>query len=367
MQVKTANSLRGFVDDEHIRHLDPLDFDIRLPSLWEANAAGDVRALLAILNDILPSLETTKAMSLPESVATIRDLGIVMGSVKRHGVEPVVAIPELEAPLRAIGERTGMIPRDTIHHYIRWNPTGRRERMYTGEPMEKLLMASVRISLPRLSAAVDVCTALHTAEAGDLDFALAANELAALVGAMEDSIDTVIADVTPEFFARTIRPYFEDIRIGEDTFLGPAAAHVPLALVDLLLWASDHSDSEYLKFVHESAIYGLEHWRPLYQEWGNAPSLAARVIGALERGPKGEVPLAMHASVEALCRTLRSLMVFRGKHLTVARKAYADEVRLYELGSGGGSIGLLTNITSLVKGMWHMLRGPAPRNTRSAT
>ncbi|WSM18722.1 DUF1864 family protein (plasmid) [Streptomyces sp. NBC_01717] len=58
-------------------------------------------------------------------------LPLLVGSVKRHGVEPVDAVPELEAPLLEFGARTSMIPRDTVHHYIGWNPTGSRERMYT--------------------------------------------------------------------------------------------------------------------------------------------------------------------------------------------------------------------------------------------
>lgn len=89
----------------------------------------------------------------------------------------MAAVPELERWLRLIAQRSDLIPRDTIHHYIRWNPVGRRERMYTGLPMERLLISAVRISLPRLSSAVDVCAALNEADPGDFTFALAANEL----------------------------------------------------------------------------------------------------------------------------------------------------------------------------------------------
>lgn len=342
--------------DEHVRLLDPMAFDVCLPAVWEANSSGDVVALVGMLRAALRVVESAAAMSLPESIAVMRDLGILMGSVKRHGVEPVAAVPELEEWLRLIGRRSGLIPRDTIHHYIRWNPTGRRERMYTGLPMERMLMSAVRISLPRLSAAVDVCASLNDADPGDLAFALAANELAALVGAMEDSIDTVIANVTPEFFARTMRPYFEEIRVGDESYLGPAAAHVPLSLVDLLVWASDHGNDEYQDFVSHSAPYALGQWRPLYRDWQRVPSLVSRVVGVLERHPRREMSFATYASAEALCRTMRSLMVFRGKHLTIARKAYAADVGLYELGSGGGSIAMLESVTNLAKDMTSMVR-----------
>ncbi|SFR28698.1 protein of unknown function [Lentzea waywayandensis] len=296
-------------------------------------------------------------MSVPETLATMRDLGILLGSIKRNGTEPLSEFSELEAVLRLIAQRSGLIPRDTIHHYIRWNPMGRRERMYTGLPMERLLMAAVRISLPRLSDAVDLCAVLDSAEPGDLTFALATNELAALVGSMEDSIDTVLANVTPEFFAKTMRPFFEEIRVGDEVYLGPAAAHVPLSIVDLLVWACDRGGDEYLEFADDSVVYGLQHWKPLHGKWRRTKSLVTRVTDELQRCSAEEaLPLAMYASAEALCRTVRSLMVFRGKHLTIAKKAYATDVGLYELGSGGGSVAMLEAITNSTRAISTLLR-----------
>ena len=41
--------------------------------------------------------------------------------------------------------------------------------------------------------------------------------------------------------------------------------------------------------------------------------------------------------------------MFRGKHLTIARRAYREEIRLYPVGSGGGSVELLTRILDLTR------------------
>jgi hypothetical protein len=343
--------------DEHVRALDPIRFDRLLPTVWKANAAGDVRTLLWMTREVLPSMADVERMSVAETLATMRDLGILLGSIKRNGAEPVLEVSALEGVLRLIARRSGLIPRDTIHHYIRWNPTGRRERMYTGLPMERLLMAAVRISLPRLSDAVDQCAVLDSADPGDLAFALAANELAALVGCIEDSIDMVLASVTPEFFAGTMRPYFEEIRVGKEVYLGPAAAHVPLSVVDLLVWACDHSGDEYLEFADDSIVYGLARWKPLHGRWRRTRSLVTRVTEELERRTVEEkLSLGMYASAEALCRTMRSLMVFRGKHLTIAKKAYAADIGLYDLGSGGGSVAMLEAITDTTRAMSTLLR-----------
>ncbi|TWP54018.1 DUF1864 family protein [Lentzea tibetensis] len=313
--------------------------------------------LISVLRNALPSIEEVATASLPDLLAMMRDLGILLGSVKRHGVEPVAVAPELEEVLPLIARRSGMvIPRDTIYHYVLWNPVGPRERLYTGLPMERMLMSAVRVALPMLSTAVDVCTSLDDATPGELAFATSVNELATLVGTMRDSMDLVIANVGPEFFARTMRPYFQDIRVGDDTWLGPAAAHVPVALIDLRVWASDHADDCYLDFVDHSAWYALERWRPLYRDWQRGPSLVSRVVEALERHPRQDVPYVINASAEALCRTMRALTVFRGKHLSIAREAYAPDTGLYELGSGGGSVALLENVMNQARDMATLVR-----------
>ncbi|MGW7367294.1 monodechloroaminopyrrolnitrin synthase PrnB family protein [Streptomyces sp. NPDC054841] len=317
--------------------------------MWSLNADADANGLVGMLRDVVPSGEAVAGLSLPGCVAAMRDLGILIGSVKRHGVEPIDAVPGLELPLLELGSRTAMIPRDTVHHYIGWNPTGDRERMYTGQRMERMLMSSVRVTLSRLIAAVEAFRRLEGLEPEELEFAVAANELVALLRSLEDAIDIVIENVTPEFFARTMRPYFEEIRVGGVTYLGPAAAHVPLSLVDLALWASDRGGESYDEFWRESAQYGLPPWQGLYRRWAKGPSVVSRVSSALELAPTGEASPNLRASAEALCRALRALVVFRGKHFTVARNAYAEEIRLYPLGSGGGSLDLLDQVTALTR------------------
>jgi hypothetical protein len=354
-------------DDARVADLDPLGLDALLPTVWEMNAAADVNGLVGLLRRLLPRREILAGLSLPGRVAAMRDLGLLIGSVKRHGVEPLDAIPELEAPLLELGAQTGMIPRDTVHHYISWNPTGSRERMYTGDRMERMLMSAVRVTLSRLTAAVEACLRLEGLEPEELEFTVAANELVALLRSLEDAIDIVIANVTPEFFARTMRPYFEEVLVGGVTYLGPAAAHVPLSLIDLALWASDCGGESYDEFWRESAQYGLPPWQDLYKRWAKGPSMVTRVSTALELTSAGQAPANLRASAEALCRALRALVVFRGKHLTMARNTYAEEIRLYPLGSGGGSLELLDQVTALTRENATLLRTSFARSRGPST
>jgi hypothetical protein len=162
--------------------------------------------------------------------------------------------------------------------------------------------------------------------------------------------------VTPEFFAQVMRPYYEEITVGGIEYLGPAAAHVPLFLVDLAIWASDHSDPIYDAFLHEAAQHTLPQWRLLVPVWERKPSLVTQVSAAFAAVQSAEAPQTLLLAAEALFKVLRTLVVFRGKHFGIARKAYRDEVRLYELGSGGGSIALLRTILDLTRQNASMVR-----------
>jgi monodechloroaminopyrrolnitrin synthase len=348
--------------DGHTAALDPLGVDGLLPALWAMNAARDLSALVRALRCRVPSAEVLSGVSPQGCVAAMRDLGMFLGSIRRCGVEPVEAVPELQAPLLELGQRTGMVPRDTVFHYIGWNPTGSRERMYTGHRMERMLMSSVRVTLPRLTKAIEQCRRCDELDPHDVDFVRAANELTALIRSLEDSIDTATENVSPQFFAQTLRPYFEAVRVAGEEYLGPAAAHAPVYLIDLALWASDDGGGPYQALWHESARYGLPPWPGLLERWARRPSIATRVRSALVRAAD-QPPQYLQASALAVCRALRALTVFRSKHLAVARRAYADDVRMYQLGSGGGSVDLLAEITALTRQNTLILRQAAGPGT----
>jgi hypothetical protein len=221
--------------------------------------------------------------------------------------------------------------------------------MYTGEPQEGFLMDAVRLALPHLGQAVELCKVLSNLGPTEPSFVTALEALAQQVGFFDQAITGVVEKVTPEFFAQVMRPYYEDVNIGGIDYLGPAAAHVPLFLVDLAVWASDHGDPIYEAFLHEAAQHTLPQWRALVPVWEQKPSLVSQVSAAFEALPPDEVPQTLQQAAEGLFKVLRMLVVFRGKHFGIARRAYRDEVRLYELGSGGGSIGLLRTILDLTR------------------
>ncbi|WP_149184075.1 monodechloroaminopyrrolnitrin synthase PrnB family protein [Streptomyces sp. TRM49041] len=332
-----------------IRAADPLGADALLAAVPGMNRDADVAALTVALRALAPDLDRVAEWSVVEALAGMRDLGLLLGSLKRHGAEPVAAVPEVLPVLEELGRRTGMVPRDTVHHYTTWNPLGRRRRTYTGAEMEAHLQDAVSMVFPSLVAALDTCGELARLEPYDPGFALALDRTAQHVQSMVDSIDFTVANVTPEFFARVLRPYFEEIDVAGRDYLGPAAAQVPLWLVDLTLWQSDRSDPRYDAFLEESVQYSLPSWRAFHAAHRGGASAVGKLSAALSWETTHRLSPQLTASAVSLARVLRLLKTFRARHLGIARKAYHDDLRLYEAGSGGAPVALLRGVLDLTR------------------
>ncbi|MGH8909784.1 MAG: monodechloroaminopyrrolnitrin synthase PrnB family protein [Egibacteraceae bacterium] len=351
----------SYFNVEDIRSLDPLHADTACRQMQTMNREADLNSLVEALRGLIPNAADLSTYRLPESIAAMRDLGMFIGSIKRHGAEPTTAVPELTPVLLELGRRTSMIPRDTVHHYTTWNPVGDRQRMYTGEPEEGVLQDAVRMVFPRLSAAVAVCDELADLEPQDSRFAPAVDALAQHLTSMVEAIDLVVKNVSPVFFARTLRPYFEEVTVAGKTYLGPAAAQVPLWLFDLVLWKSDCNEPEYETFMLESVPYSLPPWRTFFAARRSLPSAVTKLAIRLEQEGTGDVEPSLLASASALARALRVLITFRGRHLGIARQAYHEEIRLYEFGSGGAPIELLRQVLDLTRQNQTLVRHSMPR------
>jgi monodechloroaminopyrrolnitrin synthase len=345
MPTTTLTDLSSLGRIANVRGLDPLSADQACQHLRAMNRHADVPALVGALRVLIPGLDEVETYSVDECLAAVRDLGMFVGSIKRHGTEPAAAVPEVVPVLHELGQRTDMVPRDTVHHYTTWNPVGHRQRMYTGDPQETFLQESVRMVFPALRTSLDHCDELSDTPPDDERFAVLLDKITVRLGAMVESIDLVVRNVSPVFFARELRPYFEDITIGGRAYLGPAAAQVPLWLIDEVVWASDLATPDYQEFIADSVPYSLPRWRDYHPRWVHRPSAVSRLLAAFR---VRETP-TLRSGAEALRRLLRTVVVFRGRHLGIARQAYQADLRLYPVGSGGGSVELLREIIDLTR------------------
>jgi monodechloroaminopyrrolnitrin synthase len=334
-------------ETDRISAADPLGADQACLRLPEMNAAADLPALVLALGELLPSHDALALYDVYECLAAMRDIGFFIGSIKRHGREPIEVAPGLEPVLLELGRRTDMIPRDTAHHCTEWNPLGPRERSYTGDPQERCLMDSGRRFLPHLRLALGLCGGLRCLDPGQASFAASLDAVAEELDHFGEAMTDVTTGMTPEFFARTLRPYYESIVVGGTAYTGPAGSGLPLYLVDLAVWASDHRDDVFDEFVRDAAILTVPPWRALVTASAEQASLMTVVTSRLRSVEPEAVPETLRRAAHALIRVLRALLVFRGRHMGMARKAYDEEIRLYPAGSGGGSIDLLRAIVDL--------------------
>lgn len=349
------NTEQRFFNTEEIRSLDPLKADQLLQHLPEVNNNKDISALINLLINLTDSYSLRDLDTIEQSHAALRDIGIVLGSIKRHGVEPVQAVPEIEPLLIQFARRHHMVPRDTVLHYTIWNPNGSRRRTYTQDIQEQELQDAVTNVFPHLSSSLTLSHELSQMDARDVRFAPMVLSLKNTSEVMVQTIDRVIQEVSPIFFAQELRPYFEEITIKGQPYLGPAAAQVPLWLLDIVFWASDRSNSTYNTFLEESLKYALPSWREFYQKHVSSPSIVSRIQIQLEDTVQ-QSDLNLQKSASAVIDLLKSLKTFRGRHIGIAQKAYAEEVRLYSKGSGGAPVELLKMITHLTRDSEFSLR-----------
>jgi hypothetical protein len=319
------------------------------------NHTGDTGALVGSLAKILPPPERARAMGVYEAAAAMRDLGMLLSSLRRHGVEPAEAVPAIVPTLHALGSRCGMIPRDTVYHYCPWNPTGRRQRQFTDDPQEAALIDSVRIAGPGVEAAIDELSQAAGCQLDTLDFVEHCRQGARNVSSMVRAITFARSRVDVVFFARVLRPYFEPISLDGRSYLGPAAAHLPLGIVDHLVWGSDCDDATYRMFSEDGATYTVSAWKELHRNIDGQPSLVTLAIGAVQTASTANRVLV--AGAVALYTILRVLLAFRGRHKVLADKAYDPKVRLHSIGSGGFSAEAVTRVLHVTRERASALKG----------
>ncbi len=304
---------------ERIAALDPLSADdalATLPRLNDAEAIDDLLSMLAELCRRVP-----EDPSFDVAAACMRDLGILLGSVRRRGVQPCERVAGLEATLVRLGRAQEMTPRDTVLHYCLCNPRGTRERHYTRDPLELTLIDAVRelsgIIYPCLDELFSLPEQLRDEDLPTLE------RIVERLSGLPEMFVRVKASVTGPAFREVLRPFFEPIDVDGRTWCGPGAVETPLFLVDRLLWGEvDDATAQFTDlYLHAQLPYVRRHARSRLMH----PSVLSRSTDT------PEVRSRVCALVED---ALRSELRFRGPHLKLAQSAYVAGAS-FEKGSGG--------------------------------
>lgn len=331
----------------YIAMLDPLGADMMFLHLPKMNLSGDISSIIYNTQTLISNLDIEN-YTLHQAIASLRDLGIIAGSIKRHGMEPVEVIPGLEAILLKLGYITNMIPRDTLMHYVVWNPEGARKRRYTEHIDEDMLIESAKIALSGLELAIQQLIILYSLSLNSSDFIFSCNICAEHLNKMVEAIVLTIKKVSRQVFSEKLRPYYDSITIQGKNYLGTGAVEMPLFIFDHILWSTDYPERTYVKMKKSLVPYCLPIYRYIYQEFDTKPSLLTKASNELKMGSiRNDVALKSASSLNNL---FNILLKFRKPHIKVVNEAYKlAENRSREKGSGGykeDTLQYLTEITS---------------------
>lgn len=327
--------------------LDPLSADEVMRQLPEWNRQRDTIALVLALVDLLPSMRTAESFDFSQANAAMRDIGMFLGSLKRHAVEPVNVIPELEEKLNLLADKTHLPPRDTLIHYTIWNPDGERIRSYTGTADEAHLIQSVKVAMHPLFTAIYQLKDLYDTPLSSPDFSFLSERIAENFEAMVTGIVHAKRNVSPQYFAQELRFYFDPITLNDREYLGPGAVEMPVFVFDHILWGCDCPDSVYTTFKNSYVPYVQAAMRDVYNTFTGCPSLIRKVCAELLAARRYDARI--HASAKSLLKIHQLMKSFRMPHKKLAEAAYdhGNPGEHRTQGSGGYAPDILDHLIRL--------------------
>jgi hypothetical protein len=246
------------------------------------NKTGNIRELVGALERMCGrvGLDTRNYYEL---LAITRDIGILAGSIRRHGEQPNGLVPQLDGTLLQLGVLTDLIPRDTLMHYTVWNPVGPRLRRYTDNCQELALIESISRALPAIRRGTRLIFATLDLDLSDPAVPQHLSLVAHCLKEFLAGLHIAVKQVAPAVFIQHFRPFFESYRVGPNEYRGPGAVTMPLHILDFLLWGSSEPDHRYQQFTADYIPYNTGEFRSMYLRARNRPSLLSRLISGVER------------------------------------------------------------------------------------
>jgi hypothetical protein len=327
----------------HIAQLDPLGYDCLAWEVKELNEQEDLQGLVVILDRTRPSLEALGTMSIEEKVAAMRDLGMVISSIRKLGEEPTRLRSELNEVLLSLGRQTNMPPRDTAYHYGPWNPDGERQRTFTKLKDERGLIHGVRVAIPACEKAIFSLLQLRQLKVTGSEFQVVCEKIQHQLKKAVNGIVYSVRTIDPWIFSHKLRPYFDPITIDGKHYIGPGGGQMPLYVFDKLLWY-DMSNRHYNEFIDESNDYMPLQIKETFLRAKKSKPLTQLLLTDLEAlnlSDNKQVQL----NLKEFDMLFKLLFKFRKPHENLAKRSLSKENQgNYDTGSAGYKYSLVQEI-----------------------
>ncbi|MEZ4868192.1 MAG: DUF1864 family protein [Caldilineaceae bacterium] len=325
-------------DYQQAQAADPFGADARLvDDLPRLNRAQDVDGLCALLCGLVAAGVDAATLTPPEAWAALRDLGFVMGAIKRWGREPTAVVPALARYLLALAAQANCLhPRDNVFTLTVANPNDARMRTYTGAPSERAFIEAVGHSMITMDRTlVELCVLLehplHSAQ-----FSAAATAATATFQGVIDALLSTRTGVDPDWFANQFTRNLQPILVGGAPYHGPSADQTQMLVIDWLLYGQSYP--AYLRFFHSLA----QHLRPQHRQimaWHTKRYGADVSLLDIVRSTHAQ-SMAVDAaqtttSIESIVTLLKRIRTFRYPHRKIAIDSFAMRDENRQIGSGG--------------------------------
>ncbi|GEM_PF-291727 len=326
--------------DEITASLDPLKLDsFFLNDLPRLNNEGNVSELVAAAKELVPTYHNLQELNEEESRAAVRDIGFIVASLARHGIT-ISSVPQAEAALLALSERTAEVPRDTVFSYGPRNPAGARMRLFTGTEEERFFVESFRRGMQFLPQCIKSLDTAYSLSIYNKNYSQSILEAKYFFQGIVDSVVEVKKIISPETFTYQLRPYFPVLTIGSRDYHAPGGAQMPIFVIDTALWGTaKKNEATFSHYFWDNFQYLPPEYRGHAEEVFNRPSLVEK---AIEESIQ-VYPLGNELAVRSLCALeefLKTIQKFRFPHKRLAEENM--KIRSQgSVGSGGYSTEIL--------------------------
>lgn len=323
--------------DQSVSTLDPLDLDSEFISggFSKAATSTDPELIKKFAGTVAASVRHSLVKSLDEvsAMAAARDLNMIASAITRFGL-PLHHFPHLEEMLLTLAEITHEVPTDTVFGYGLRNPSGPRQRSFTKTKEESLFIESFSDGMVGLVAAIAGLETVQCMEITNPRFPELMAESSQHLRLMQQAIADVRRAVTPDFFTRKLRPFFDPKTIRGRTYFASGGAQMPVTMIDLILWGVEDTDRTYIAYRNENLQYLPRAYRSKIEVIMSKPSIVRSVFAQVNAGFSFSVANVAQDSIRSLQDIADALLSFRAPHLAVA-KANLRIRATGAVGSGG--------------------------------
>lgn len=335
--------MQGMTESEHWL-FGPNDHDSARPQtllppdifldIRRLNTAGDAQeasrtSLVAL--DKLHHFQVNNPNQPPR--ALVREAGIFIGTYLRYNL--TLDFPEEQITYTPTTP-AGQSPYHTVYDYA---PLTGPYLSFTNTPQELAFQEAVRAGTISMTQTAIALENIHTNGVTDPKSEALAKRAMASYTTSVNSITAVIRSVGGEFFARSMRPFFNPLRLNDRSYDAPGGSQLPQIFIDQILFACDLDSQDFRHHHRQNLCYLPTVVQAKTLAFDTKPSLLSLYEEAHRLGQKTY-------GLDHLKDLVATIYSMRRAHLRLASDSFSHRNQGAK-GSGGQDPTFLDSLTDI--------------------